>query len=131
MKPVDRTVAFIQERYASEGLEVTGHDSAEGCVWVALPAEVTNFSELLDELAAMTDASCDIKLTESGAQLTVWVATAWPAVAPSPTGMWWRTAASVALLAVATAAGAFLFASPSSNAAREGAPPLPPPPPPV
>lgn len=78
MKPVDRTVAFIQQQYAAEGLEVNGHDAKEGCVWVALPPEVHNFSELLDELRNETDASCDIKLTETGATLTVWVATSWP-----------------------------------------------------
>ena len=130
MKPVDRTVAFIQERYASEGLEVTGHDHAEGCVWVTLPPEVTNFSELLDELAAMTDASCDFKITETGAQLTVWVATAWPAVAPRPSGLWWRAAVGIACASVITAAaGAFLLASPPPTAAHT--PLVPPPPPPV
>lgn len=110
MKPIDRTSAFIHENYASEGLEVSGTDAPAGCLWVALPAEVTNFSDILAHLHEHTGAVCDIELNEMGATLTVWVSADWPDAAPAavpPRKSWGLLAAaavSVLACAVATAA---------------------------
>lgn len=106
MKPIDRTSAFIHENYASEGLEVSGTDASAGCLWVALPAEVTNFSDILAHLTEHTGAVCDIELTETGATLTVWVSTEWPDAAPAavPRRSWGLLAAAVVGMVACVAA---------------------------
>lgn len=102
--PADKTADFVKTHYSSIGLEVTNVNRLEHKISVWCPSEITELTELLQEVYDETGASADYNLTSEGAALTFWVPPHWEKQAEKPRPWLWYIASALSVLAVAVAA---------------------------
>jgi hypothetical protein len=94
---------YVIATYSHHGLSCGHCDDVEQRLFVTLPPQLTQLTDILDDLGEKFGATADLQLTSSGMTLTLWVDTEHTHVAEKPAATWTSLKAWLINLLIASA----------------------------